>query len=227
MQVVPVGPANGSCGTAAHRRGAGDRCATSPPTRSGTGPRAKPPWPRASGPAGRSPSLPPPAWCSAPSPTTTGDRREPDARGRPDRRDREPPRRDRHRALPERRGAGPVHPAARSRCWRRCRWASGWWDRAGGSCTATPRGSSSGAARATSASTGFDQFKGWWVESGRPIAPEEWAATRAVRQRRDLAQRADPDRGLRRLGAGDPQLRGARSPAPAAPSKARSSSTRT
>ena len=28
---------------------------------------------------------------------------------------------------------------------------------------------------------GFDQFKGWWVESGRPIAPEEWAASRAVR----------------------------------------------
>jgi two-component system cell cycle sensor histidine kinase/response regulator CckA len=28
---------------------------------------------------------------------------------------------------------------------------------------------------------GFDQFKGWWVESGRPIAPEEWAAARAVR----------------------------------------------
>jgi PAS domain S-box-containing protein len=28
---------------------------------------------------------------------------------------------------------------------------------------------------------GFDQFKGWWVESGRPIAPDEWAATRAVR----------------------------------------------
>jgi two-component system cell cycle sensor histidine kinase/response regulator CckA len=28
---------------------------------------------------------------------------------------------------------------------------------------------------------GFDQFKGWWVESGRPIAPEEWAAVRALR----------------------------------------------
>jgi two-component system, cell cycle sensor histidine kinase and response regulator CckA len=28
---------------------------------------------------------------------------------------------------------------------------------------------------------GFDQFKGWWVESGKPIAPEEWAAARAVR----------------------------------------------
>ncbi len=28
---------------------------------------------------------------------------------------------------------------------------------------------------------GFDQFKGWWVESGRPIAPDEWAAARAVR----------------------------------------------
>ncbi|MGH7580406.1 MAG: PAS domain S-box protein [Gemmatimonadales bacterium] len=28
---------------------------------------------------------------------------------------------------------------------------------------------------------GFDQFKGWWVESGRPIAPDEWAASRAVR----------------------------------------------
>jgi signal transduction histidine kinase len=28
---------------------------------------------------------------------------------------------------------------------------------------------------------GFDQFKGWWVESGRPIAPDEWAAVRALR----------------------------------------------
>ena len=28
---------------------------------------------------------------------------------------------------------------------------------------------------------GFDQFKGWWVESGRAIAPEEWASARAVR----------------------------------------------
>ena len=28
---------------------------------------------------------------------------------------------------------------------------------------------------------GFDQFKGWWVESGRPIAPDEWAASRAIR----------------------------------------------
>jgi two-component system cell cycle sensor histidine kinase/response regulator CckA len=28
---------------------------------------------------------------------------------------------------------------------------------------------------------GFDQFKGWWVESGRQIAPEEWAGARAVR----------------------------------------------
>jgi PAS domain S-box-containing protein len=28
---------------------------------------------------------------------------------------------------------------------------------------------------------GFDQFKGWWVESGRQIAPDEWAAARAVR----------------------------------------------
>ena len=28
---------------------------------------------------------------------------------------------------------------------------------------------------------GFDQFKGWWVESGRRIAPEEWAAARAIR----------------------------------------------
>ena len=29
---------------------------------------------------------------------------------------------------------------------------------------------------------GFDQFKGWWVESGRRIAPEEWAAARAIQQ---------------------------------------------
>ncbi|MBA3893008.1 MAG: PAS domain S-box protein [Gemmatimonadales bacterium] len=29
---------------------------------------------------------------------------------------------------------------------------------------------------------GFDQFKGWWVESGRPIAPDEWAAVRALRR---------------------------------------------
>jgi two-component system cell cycle sensor histidine kinase/response regulator CckA len=28
---------------------------------------------------------------------------------------------------------------------------------------------------------GFDQFKGWWVETGRPIAPEEWGGARAVR----------------------------------------------
>ena len=28
---------------------------------------------------------------------------------------------------------------------------------------------------------GFDQFKGWWVESGRQIAPEEWAAVRALK----------------------------------------------
>jgi two-component system cell cycle sensor histidine kinase/response regulator CckA len=28
---------------------------------------------------------------------------------------------------------------------------------------------------------GFDQFKGWWVESGREIAPDEWAGARAVR----------------------------------------------
>jgi PAS domain S-box-containing protein len=28
---------------------------------------------------------------------------------------------------------------------------------------------------------GFDQFKGWWVESGRRIEPEEWAAARAIR----------------------------------------------
>ena len=28
---------------------------------------------------------------------------------------------------------------------------------------------------------GFDQFKGWWLESGRPIAPDEWAAARALR----------------------------------------------
>ena len=28
---------------------------------------------------------------------------------------------------------------------------------------------------------GFDQFKGWWVESGRQIEPDEWAAARAVR----------------------------------------------
>jgi PAS domain S-box-containing protein len=29
---------------------------------------------------------------------------------------------------------------------------------------------------------GFDQFKGWWVESGKPIEPDEWAASRAVRE---------------------------------------------
>ena len=29
---------------------------------------------------------------------------------------------------------------------------------------------------------GFDQFRGWWVESGRPIAPDEWAAARALRR---------------------------------------------
>jgi two-component system, cell cycle sensor histidine kinase and response regulator CckA len=28
---------------------------------------------------------------------------------------------------------------------------------------------------------GFDQFKGWWVESGRRIAPDEWAPARAIR----------------------------------------------
>ena len=28
---------------------------------------------------------------------------------------------------------------------------------------------------------GFDQFKGWWVESGRQITPDEWAAARAIR----------------------------------------------
>ena len=28
---------------------------------------------------------------------------------------------------------------------------------------------------------GFDQFKGWWVENGRQIAPDEWAAVRALR----------------------------------------------
>ena len=28
---------------------------------------------------------------------------------------------------------------------------------------------------------GFDQFKGWWLESGRPIAPDEWAGARAIR----------------------------------------------
>ena len=29
---------------------------------------------------------------------------------------------------------------------------------------------------------GFHQFKGWWVESGREIAPDEWAASRAVQR---------------------------------------------
>jgi PAS domain S-box-containing protein len=28
---------------------------------------------------------------------------------------------------------------------------------------------------------GFDQFKGWWLDSGREIRPDEWAAARAVR----------------------------------------------
>jgi PAS domain S-box-containing protein len=28
---------------------------------------------------------------------------------------------------------------------------------------------------------GFDQFKGWWLDSGRPIAPDEWAGARAIR----------------------------------------------
>jgi two-component system, cell cycle sensor histidine kinase and response regulator CckA len=28
---------------------------------------------------------------------------------------------------------------------------------------------------------GFDQFKGWWLESGRQIMPDEWAAARAIR----------------------------------------------
>jgi signal transduction histidine kinase len=28
----------------------------------------------------------------------------------------------------------------------------------------------------------FSQDKAWWVESGKPIAPEEWAITRAVRR---------------------------------------------
>jgi PAS domain-containing protein len=28
---------------------------------------------------------------------------------------------------------------------------------------------------------GFDQFKGWWLDSGRQITPEEWAAARAIR----------------------------------------------
>ncbi len=63
---------------------------------------------------------------------------------------------------------------------------------------------------------GFDQFKGWWLESGRPIAPDEWAAARALRQRRDLAQRADPDPGLRWVGAGRSSTPPCRSPAPAA-----------
>jgi signal transduction histidine kinase len=29
---------------------------------------------------------------------------------------------------------------------------------------------------------GFDQFKGWWLDSGRQIMPDEWAAARAVRE---------------------------------------------
>jgi signal transduction histidine kinase len=28
---------------------------------------------------------------------------------------------------------------------------------------------------------GFDQFKGWWLDSGRAIRPDEWAGARAVR----------------------------------------------
>ncbi len=28
---------------------------------------------------------------------------------------------------------------------------------------------------------GFDQFKGWWLDSGREITPEEWAGARAIR----------------------------------------------
>lgn len=28
----------------------------------------------------------------------------------------------------------------------------------------------------------FDEYKGWWVESGEPIAPEEWGLSRAVRR---------------------------------------------
>jgi two-component system cell cycle sensor histidine kinase/response regulator CckA len=28
---------------------------------------------------------------------------------------------------------------------------------------------------------GFDQFKGWWLDSGRQITPDEWAAARAIR----------------------------------------------
>lgn len=28
---------------------------------------------------------------------------------------------------------------------------------------------------------GFDEYRGWWVETGEPIQPEEWAAARAIR----------------------------------------------
>jgi hypothetical protein len=36
----------------------------------------------------------------------------------------------------------------------------------------------------------YGEYKGWWADTGKPIAPEEWAVARAVMKGRDVAQRA-------------------------------------
>jgi nitrogen fixation/metabolism regulation signal transduction histidine kinase len=39
----------------------------------------------------------------------------------------------------------------------------------------------------------FGEYKGWWVSTGEPIAPEEWAAARAIRSGETLDRRGDRD----------------------------------
>ena len=45
----------------------------------------------------------------------------------------------------------------------------------------------------------FGEYKGWWVDTGKPIAPEEWGISARDPQGRDLPPRADPHPVLRRL----------------------------
>ena len=139
----------------------------------------------------------------------------------------EPPRRDRDRARPEPGGAGARHAAARAGARHTCRSASGCSTGTAASCSATPPAAPSGAARATPASRSYGEYRGWRADTGEPIAPEEWAAARAILQGRDLAQRGGADRDLRRRAEDHPQLRRAAPEPRRRRSSAPSCSTRT
>ena len=69
-----------------------------------------------------------------------------------------------------------------SRCSTPCRSASGCWTAMGSISFANPAGRAIwGGARYTGIED-FGEFRGWRADTGDPIAPEDWAAARAIRK---------------------------------------------